>query len=182
MNMKKPIIVFVPYPAQGHVSPMQNLASVFASQGFEAVIVLPQHVHKKINNNNNDDDNNKIIKWVALADGMEEDSTTPDFFAIESSMETIMPNHFEEFLQNQNLGDVCLVVVDLLASWAIQVASKFGIPTAGFWPAMLASYLLIAAIPQMLRTGLISDTGLLLDLPIKTSFLIVGTHFHAYLD
>jgi len=157
MNMKKPIIVFVPYPAQGHVSPMQNLASVFVSQGFEAVIILPQHVHKKINNN----DDNKIIKWVGLADGMEEDSTTPDFFAIESSMESIMPNHFEEYLQNQNLGDVCLVVVDLLASWAIQVASKFGIRTAGFWPAMLASYLLIAAIPQMLRIGLISDTGLL---------------------
>ena len=155
--MKKPIIVFVPYPAQGHVSPMQNLASVFVSQGFEAVIILPQHVHKKINNN----DDNKIIKWVGLADGMEEDSTTPDFFAIESSMESIMPNHFEEYLQNQNLGDVCLVVVDLLASWAIQVASKFGIRTAGFWPAMLASYLLIAAIPQMLRIGLISDTGLL---------------------
>jgi len=155
--MKKPIIVFVPYPAQGHVSPMQNLASVFVSQGFEVVIVLPQHVHKKINNND------KMIKWVGLADGMEEDSTTPDFFAIESSMESIMPNHFEEFLQNQNiLGDVCLVVVDLLASWAIHVATKFGIPTAGFWPAMLASYLLIASIPQMLRTGLISDTGLLL--------------------
>ncbi|MCI63923.1 UDP-glycosyltransferase 82A1-like, partial [Trifolium medium] len=51
--------------------------------------------------------------------------------------------------------------VDLLASWAIQVANKFSIPTAGFWPAMLSSYLLIAAIPHMLRTGLISDTGLL---------------------
>jgi hypothetical protein len=162
---KKPIIIFVPYPAQGHVNPMQNLASVFVSQGFEAFIVLPQHVHKKINtNNDHDNHNNKIIKWVGLEDGIEENTTTtaPDFFAIESSMENIMPNNLEEFLQNsQRLDEVCLMVVDLLASWAIQVANKFGISTAGFWPAMLSSYLLIAAIPQMLRSGLISDTGLL---------------------
>jgi hypothetical protein len=162
---KKPIIIFVPYPAQGHVNPMQNLASVFVSQGFEAFMVLPQHVYKKINtNNDHDNHNNKIIKWVGLEDGIEENTTTtaPDFFAIESSMENIMPNNLEEFLQNsQRLDEVCLMVVDLLASWAIQVANKFGISTAGFWPAMLSSYLLIAAIPQMLRTGLISDTGLL---------------------
>jgi hypothetical protein len=160
---KKPIIIFVPYPAQGHVNPMQNLASVFVSQGFEAFIVLPQHVHKKINtNNDHDNHNNKIIKWVGLEDGIEDNTTTPDFFAIESSMENLMPNNLEEFLQNnERLDEVCLMVVDLLASWAIQVANKFGISTAGFWPAMLSSYLLIAAIPQMLRTGLISDTGLL---------------------
>jgi hypothetical protein len=160
---KKPIIIFVPYPAQGHINPMQNLASVFVSQGFEAFIVLPQHVHKKINtNNDHDNHNNKIIKWVGLEDGIEDNTTTPDFFAIESSMENLMPNNLEEFLQNsQRLDEVCLMVVDLLASWAIQVANKFGISTAGFWPAMLSSYLLIAAIPQMLRSGLISDTGLL---------------------
>ncbi|PNX73269.1 UDP-glycosyltransferase 82A1-like protein [Trifolium pratense] len=142
---------------------MQNLASVFVSQGFEAFIVLPQHFHKKINTNNDhdhDNHNNKIIKWVGLEDGIEENTTT-DFFAIESSMENIMPNNLEEFLQNnQRLDEVCLMVVDLLASWAIQVANKFSIPTAGFWPAMLSSYLLIAAIPHMLMTGLISDTGL----------------------
>jgi hypothetical protein len=160
---KKPIIIFVPYPAQGHINPMQNLASVFVSQGFEAFMVLPQHVYKKINtNNDHDNHNNKIIKWVGLEDGIEDNTTTPDFFAIESSMENLMPNNLEEFLQNnERLDEVCLMVVDLLASWAIQVANKFGISTAGFWPAMLSSYLLIAAIPQMLRTGLISDTGLL---------------------
>ncbi|XP_058743035.1 UDP-glycosyltransferase 82A1 [Vicia villosa] len=159
MNMKnKPIILLVPYPAQGHVNPMQNLASSFLAQGFETLIILPQHVHKKINV---DDDNGKIVKCVGLEDGIEEETTTPDFFAIESSMENTMPKHLEEFLQNnERLGEVCLMVVDLLASWAIQVGEKFGITTVGFWPAMLASYLLIAAIPQMLRTGLISDTGL----------------------
>lgn len=153
---KKPIILLVPYPAQGHVNPMQNLASSFIAQGFETLIILPQHVHKKINNGDD-----KIVKCVGLADGIEEETTTPDFFAIESSMENIMPRNLEEFLQNnERLGEVCLMVVDLLASWAIQVAEKFGITTVGFWPAMLASYLLIAAIPHMLRTGLISDTGL----------------------
>lgn len=168
MNMKKkPIILLVPYPAQGHVNPMQNLASSFIAQGFETLMILPQHVHKKINV-----DDDKIVKCVVgLEDGIEEETTTPDFFAIESSMENIMPNHLEEFLQNnERVGEVCLMVVDLLASWAIQVAGKFGITTVGFWPAMLASYLLIEAIPQMLRTGLISNTGLFSSLTLKFFF------------
>lgn len=167
--MKKPIVILIPYPAQGHVTPMQNLASTFVSQGFEAVIVLPQYVHKKIIDS--DDEN---IKWVGLVDGMEED-TTPDFFAIESAMENIMPKHLEEFLQKYERIEVCLVVVDLLASWAIQVtAGMFGIPTAGFWPAMLSSYLLIASIPHMLQTRLISDTGIALLCFVFFSFLYIS--------
>lgn len=161
---KKSIIIMVPYPAQGHVSPMKKLASVFVSHGFEAVIVLPQHVHRKIRHNDGDDDDEKDdeIKWIGLADGQEEE-TAPDFFAIESVMENCMPKQLEELLEREREREkdnvVCCLVVDLLASWAIQVADKFGIPSAGFWPAMLASYLLIAAIPDMLRSGLISDTG-----------------------
>ncbi|XP_038724544.1 UDP-glycosyltransferase 82A1 isoform X2 [Tripterygium wilfordii] len=51
------------------------------------------------------------------------------------------------------------IIVDLLASWAIDVANRCGIPVAGFWPAMLASYRLVVAIPDMVRTGIISATG-----------------------
>ncbi|KAJ1383853.1 UDP-glucuronosyl/UDP-glucosyltransferase [Sesbania bispinosa] len=158
-HLKKPIIILVPYPAQGHVTPMQKLASALVSHGFEPLIVLPQHIHRKIMLHVNKADDE--IKLVALPDGLEED-TTLDFFAIESALENNMPNHLEDLLHKKHSdGDhVVCMVVDLLASWAIKVGNMFGIPIAGFWPAMFASYLLISAIPDMIQTGLISDTGL----------------------
>lgn len=174
---KKAIIILVPYPALGHVNPMQKLASAFVSHGFEAVIVLPQHlIHrrkmmmmKKKNKNvveDDDDDEDELqsmmIKWVGLEDGVEDTATVaaPDFFGIESAMEEWMPRQLEELLRgHDDIEEVCMVVVDLLASWAIHVADKFGIPTAGFWPAMFASYLLISSIPHLLLSSLISHTG-----------------------
>lgn len=159
-QLKKPRIILVPYPAQGHVNPMQKLATAFLSHGFAPVIVLPQYIHRQILVHVDYKDDG--IKWVAVPDGLEED-TAPDFFGIESAMENSMQPHLEDMLNRHAAEDgdevVCLVV-DLLASWAIKVAERFGIPTVGFWPAMLATYRLIAAIPDMVRIGLISDTGL----------------------
>ncbi|XP_027368632.1 UDP-glycosyltransferase 82A1 [Abrus precatorius] len=158
-HLKKAKIILVPYPAQGHVSPMQKLAWAFLSHGFEPVIVLPQCIHGQILLNADYSDHG--IKWVALPDGQaQEGDTGPDFFAIESAMENTMPTHLQHLLRKlAKDGDVACLVVDLLASWAIEVAHTCAIPVAGFWPAMLASYLLIASIPHMLFRGLISDTG-----------------------
>jgi len=73
-------------------------------------------------------------------------------------MENIMPPQLERLLLEEDL-DVACVVVDLLASWAIGVADRCGVPVAGFWPVMFAAYRLIQAIPELVRTGLVSQKG-----------------------
>ncbi|XP_059664822.1 UDP-glycosyltransferase 82A1 [Cornus florida] len=147
-------MILVPYPAQGHVTPMLKLASALLNHGFEPVVVTPEFIHSRIANQV------KEISCISIPDGLEED-TVRDFFAIEMAMENNMPLHLErvvrEFLGDVD-GRVCMVV-DVLASWAIDVADKCGVQVAGFWPAMLATYRLIAAIPVMIRTGIISQTG-----------------------
>jgi len=166
----KPRIILVPYPAQGHVTPMQKLALVFLNHGFEPVVVLPQHIHQHIINSVHVDDQ---IKWVAVADGLDYDDagsvTVPDFFGIESVMENKMPTHLEGLINHEldEEGGVACVVIDLLASWAIEVAKRCGVTAVGFWPAMLATYRLIASIPDLVRTGLVSDTGSVLIKLVK---------------
>ncbi|KAI4305505.1 hypothetical protein L6164_028867 [Bauhinia variegata] len=154
---KKPRIILVPYPAQGHVNPMQKLALTLISHGFEPVIVLPQYIHHKIVPHVESQDDQ--IEWISVPDGLEKD-TTPDFFAAEFAMENSMPSHLESMVHEfEDDGGVVCLVVDLLASWAIEVATRCGVPAAGFWPAMFATYRLIAAVPDMIRSGLISDSG-----------------------
>ncbi|KAF9679441.1 hypothetical protein SADUNF_Sadunf06G0015400 [Salix dunnii] len=155
--MRKPKIILVPYPAQGHVTPILNLASAFLSHGFEPVMVTPEFIHRRIISNI---DSKSDISCISIPDGLEMDKPR-DFFAIEKAMENSMPTHLESLVHK--LGEdgvvVACMVVDLLASWAIGVGHRCGVPVAGFWPAMLATYQLIAAIPDMVRTQLISDTG-----------------------
>ena len=150
-----PIIILVPYPAQGHVTPMLKLASAFLSQGFKPVMVTPDYIHHQIVRKAKPKD--KIL-CMPIPDGLDKD-TPRDFFAIEKAMENNMADPLERLihqLDDKDGDEVVCVVVDLLASWAIDVANRCGVACAGFWPAMHATYRLITAIPDMLRTGLIS--------------------------
>ncbi|CAH2053038.1 unnamed protein product [Thlaspi arvense] len=152
---QKPKIIFIPYPAQGHVTPMLHLASAFLSRGFSSVVMTPESIHRRISTSNQD----LGITFLALSDGQERPDAPPsDFFSIEKSMENIMPSQLERLLLEEDVGVAC-VVVDLLASWAIRVADRCGVPVAGFWPVMFAAYRMIEAIPELLRTGIVSQKG-----------------------
>ncbi|MED6190316.1 hypothetical protein PIB30_104703, partial [Stylosanthes scabra] len=152
------IVIMVPYPAQGHLNPMQKLAWAFVGMGLEAVIVVPRHIERS---RHGDDDDDEMVRWVAVEDGLGRGGAEPpDFFEIEWAMEKWMPSELEKVVMVEKVkGEVICVVVDLLASWAIEVASICGIPCAGFWPAMFATYRLISSIPHLLQAGLISHTG-----------------------
>ena len=155
-EVKKEIVILVPYPAQGHVTPMQNLGWAFAAQGFHPLIVLPRSIHRQLHGEEEEE-----MRWVGLGDGVGQEES-PDFFAMESAMEKSMGRELEGLIEKvRGEGDeVACVVVDLLASCAIEAAHRCGIPTAGFWPAMFATYLFIASIPLLLHRRLLSHTGL----------------------
>ncbi|GMI98508.1 hypothetical protein like AT3G22250 [Hibiscus trionum] len=161
-NMKKPKVLLVPYPAQGHVNPMLKLGLAFVSYGFEPIIVTPEFIHHRIAANMDPD--NGGVRFVSIPDGLDGEKGPLDFFAIEKSMESVMPIYLESLIRklddnDDDDGKVVCLVIDLLASWAIQVAERRGIPAAGFWPAMQATYRLITSIPEMIHSDLISETG-----------------------
>ncbi|KAG4139411.1 hypothetical protein ERO13_D07G190700v2 [Gossypium hirsutum] len=157
---KKPKILLVPYPAQGHVNPMLKLGLALLTHGLQPIIVTPEFIHRRIVANV--DLNDYQVRFMSIPDGFSGEEGPYDFFAIEKSMENIMPNHLETLLHEldeDDDGTVVCMVIDLLASWAIQVATRCGIPAAGFWPAMQATYRLITSIPEMIQADLISETG-----------------------
>ncbi|KAG9456775.1 hypothetical protein H6P81_001283 [Aristolochia fimbriata] len=155
-------IILVPYPAQGHVTPMLQLASTFHDHGLQPLVVLPDFIYDTVVGKTGAAASGGSVMLVSLPSGLAPDEPK-DFFSIGYAMEHHMPGHFRDVLIDQyshgDEGRVVCVVVDLLASWAIDVARRCEIPVAGFWPAMLATYHLIAAIPHLIRSGLVSDNG-----------------------
>lgn len=135
-------LVFMPFPAQGHVTPMLHLARALADRGDVAV---PDFVHRRMGRAN-------------IGGARAHPQRHPDdggdeplgFASIMHAMEHLMPAHLERMLLQHGLtgrGVACLVV-DVLASWAVPVATRCGVPVVGFWPVMFASYLVVAAYPR----------------------------------
>ncbi|GAB4850601.1 hypothetical protein Ancab_029910 [Ancistrocladus abbreviatus] len=166
LEKKGKTVVLVPYPALGHVTPMLQLASsLHHNFGLRPVMVLPEFLYRRLRQTMNLEDGNTegMIQWVGLQDGLDEVETggASDFFAIEEAMEKRMPMHLDGLIKRMVSGGVACVIIDLLASWAIDVAqNQCRVPTAGFWPAMLSTYSVITSIPDMLTKRLISSTGL----------------------
>lgn len=156
---EKPKVILVPYPAQGHVTPMLMLATAFHRHGFLPILLTPNYIHRQISS-----PTHQPILFISIpADGLDDD-TQRDFFAVETVLETAMPAHLKRLLGDLG-GGVAGMVVDLLASSAIGVGRELGVPVAGFWPAMFATYRLISAIPNMVQNGFISShTGQLYSL------------------
>ncbi|KAE8805505.1 UDP-glycosyltransferase 82A1-like [Hordeum vulgare] len=161
-----PAVVLVPFPAQGHVTPMLHLARALAAHGVAATVAVPDFIHRRIAATTTaapggeDDDDAGDGGGVALASlpsGVADCGADPPGFAeFGHAMEHHMPAHLERLLARRR---VACVVVDVLASWAVPVAERCGVPAAGFWPAMLASYRVVAAIPELMEKGFISESG-----------------------
>ncbi|KAL8170413.1 hypothetical protein V2J09_022217 [Rumex salicifolius] len=166
VERKRKVIVMVPYPAQGHVTPMLNLASSLPALGYRPIIILPEFLYRQIKGKKKAraQGGDSVLpehQIIAFPDGMEEGPT--GFFEIEKAMEDAMPAHLDRILRGIQEGgdeDVACLVADVLVSSAFHVARGSGIPAAGFWPAMAATYRLISSIPDLLQAGIIDGTGI----------------------
>uniref|UniRef100_A0A0E0KT00 Glycosyltransferase n=1 Tax=Oryza punctata TaxID=4537 RepID=A0A0E0KT00_ORYPU len=166
-------VLLVPFPAQGHVTPMLHLARALAAHGVAATVAVPDFIHRRIAAaaaTSRARDNQAVggVELASIPSGIPHlpadesggrHADQPGFGAIVHAMENHMPEQLERMLLSTGRGRVACLVVDVLASWAVPVAERCGVPAAGFWPAMLASYRAVAAIPELLRKGVISESG-----------------------
>ncbi|XP_051218337.1 UDP-glycosyltransferase 82A1 [Lolium perenne] len=159
-----PAVVLVPFPAQGHVTPMLHLARALAVHGVAATVAVPDFIHRRIAGTKADADVSDGVALASIPSGVTDvvGADPPGFADFGHAMEHHMPAHLERLLTRVHAATGCrvaCVVVDVLASWAVPVAERCGVPAAGFWPAMLASYRVVAAIPELMEKGLISESG-----------------------
>ncbi|GJN02759.1 hypothetical protein PR202_ga20141 [Eleusine coracana subsp. coracana] len=148
-DVDKPHAVLVPFPAQGHVTPMLKLGKILHCRGFHITFVNSEFNHRRLLRSRGAGalDGLPDFRFATIPDGLPQsdaDATQDVPPLCRSTMETCLP-HFRSLLAELNAAPgappVTCVVGDDVMSFTLDAAREIGVPCALFWTASACGYM-----------------------------------------
>lgn len=165
--IRKPHAVLVPYPSQGHVTPMMRLAKLLHSRGFHITFVNTEFNHKRLIRSKGPDSVKGFsdFRFETIPDGLppSDQNATQDIPMLCDSTRKTCLKPFKELLGKLNssseLPPVTCVVSDGVMSFGIRAAEEMGIPAAQFWTASACSIIGYLHYREFLSKGICPFKG-----------------------
>jgi hypothetical protein len=140
---------------------MMQVALKLMDEGFVISFVNTDYNHSRIAEANNTS-NHEMIRSVVVPDGLPPTDTRADIAKLcdvtENVIVPFLDNLIHQIKEEDNDSSVCLVV-DVLASRALEIAQRHRIPKAALWTSLTATYALIYNIPALLSSQIITPNG-----------------------
>lgn len=135
-----PHVIFLPFPAQGHIKPMLNLAEILSHAGFQATFVNTEHNHHRIIHNTDIHDRFPKFQFKSIPDGFPSDHLRSDLLYIRdffrSCRVAFKPALRELLISLKEEKGPCqpptCMIADGIMCFAIDVAEEFEISTIFF--------------------------------------------------
>ncbi|XP_010676160.2 7-deoxyloganetin glucosyltransferase [Beta vulgaris subsp. vulgaris] len=162
-KQQKPHAVCVPYPAQGHINPMLQLAKLLHSKGFHITFVNTEYNHNRLVRSRGREAvaDRPSFRFETITDGMppsDDVDSTQDIPSLCISTEKHCLGPFKRLLARLNeAGDVppvSCVVSDGAMFFTIDAAEELGIPEVLFWTASACGFLGYAQYGKIIELGL----------------------------
>ncbi|KAI5313460.1 hypothetical protein L3X38_042636 [Prunus dulcis] len=159
---KRPHAVCLPFPAQGHISPMMKFAKLLHHRGFHITVVNSEYNHKRLLKSQGPSAFyiSQDFCFEAIPDGllpMDADATQDIPSLCDSTSKTCL-GPFHNLLANLSLDKalppVTCIVSDGIMSFAVKVGEDLGIPVALFWTASACSFTGVTHYRQLIDKGL----------------------------
>ncbi|KAI8032077.1 Linamarin synthase 2 [Camellia lanceoleosa] len=164
LETRKPHVVCVPYPAQGHVTPLMLLAKLLYSRGFHVTFVNTEFNHRRlVRSKGPDSDSVKGLpgfQFETIPDGLppSDRDATQDVVALCDSVRKNCLVPFIDLLHRLNstseVPRVSCIVSDGVMSFAIEAAREMGIPEVQFWTASACSFMGYLHYRELIRRGI----------------------------
>ncbi|VAH31408.1 unnamed protein product [Triticum turgidum subsp. durum] len=169
---ERPHAVMIPYPAQGHITPMLKLAKLLHTRGFHVTFVNNEFNHRRLLRSQGADALHGLpaFRFVAIADGLppSDREGTQDVPALcYSTMTTCLPR-FKELVAKLNeeaetsggaLPPVTCVVADSTMTFALRAARELGLGCATLWTASACGFMGYYHFKDLVHRGLFPLKG-----------------------
>nr|GMD56256.1 UDP-glycosyltransferase 83A1-like [Ipomoea batatas]GME11392.1 UDP-glycosyltransferase 83A1-like [Ipomoea batatas] len=158
--MRKPHILAIPYPAQGHVIPTMELCLCLVKHGCKVTFVNTEFNHNRIIKSMSEADN--VMNLVSVPDGLGVEEDRNDTKKLAEAVFKVVPGKVEALIRKINESDenrVSCVIADENLGWALDLAKKLGLQRVAFWTASAASLAMMFNVPKLVDDGIVGNNG-----------------------
>ncbi|CAL5032969.1 unnamed protein product [Urochloa decumbens] len=164
LRQPPPHAVMIPYPAQGHVTPMLQLAKLLHARGFHVTFVNNEFNHRRHLRARGPHalDGAPRFRFAAIGDGLpssEADATQDVPSLCHSTMTTCLPR-FKRLLASLDSDEassppVTCVVADSTMTFALRAARDLGLRAATLWTASTCGFVTYFHYRHLVDRGLV---------------------------
>ncbi|ERN19830.1 hypothetical protein AMTR_s00064p00191380 [Amborella trichopoda] len=172
----------VPFPAQGHIKPMMQLARLLHSKGFYITFVNSEFIQDRITEANGQVAATGFDDFLleTIPDGLPScHGRTTNVIELCESTRKNMKAPFRELMTRLkcSLGvpGVTCVISDGLMNFTQEVAEEFGVPRVTFWTTSACGYWAYLQIPELIERGYAPLKGMKIAVLDFSGNLIPGT-------
>ncbi|XP_048427206.1 linamarin synthase 2-like isoform X3 [Pyrus x bretschneideri] len=160
---KKGHAVFVPYPSQGHVTPMMQLAKLLHSRGFHITFVNTEFNHNRLIRSKGPDSVKGLPDFVfeTIPDGLppSDKDGTQDIPALSDSVKKTCLGPFKELVTKINsssrVPQVSCIVADGTMTFGSKAARELGISEVTLWTASACGFMGYLQYSELVKRGII---------------------------
>ncbi|KAL3651641.1 hypothetical protein CASFOL_004643 [Castilleja foliolosa] len=160
MEQNKPHVVCIPFPAQGHVNPMLNLAKLLHQNGFHVTFVNSDYNHRRLLKSRGPSalDGLPDFRFASIPDGLppSDADTRQDIPSLCVSTTTTCLEPFCELLSELNSSGgppVSYIVSDGAMSFTLKAAERFRLPEVLFWTTSACGLLAYTQYRRLVEQG-----------------------------
>jgi hypothetical protein len=164
----------LPFPAQGHVTPLMELSHRLVQHGFEVTFVCTEPIHALVldalrhaTGGGGGGDALDGIRLVSVPDGMAEGDDRRDLCKFLDGISRRIPGYVEELMRETK---VKWLVGDGNMGMCFEAAKKLGVRVACVWPASAAGLGTLRRVPQLIEDGFFDDKGIWTEDPSVAAF------------
>lgn len=158
-NPKRPHVIFFPFPLQGHINPMLQLASILYHKANFSVTIIHTNFNSPNPSNYPHDFN-----FVSIPDNLSESETSSDdVVALLTLLNLKCFTPFQDCLTDllsKNSSDAACLITDAVWHFAQGVADELQIPRIVLRTSSVSSFIGFAAIDAMAQKGLFPVHGI----------------------